>query len=367
MHVVLAGGGSAGHISPALAVAAALRRLDPTIGLTFLGTEEGLEARLIPEAGYDIAMIPRVPLPRELTPRLLTVPGRLAGAVKAASAVLAKVGADVLVGLGGYVAMPAYLAAKRQKVPVVVHEQNARPGIANRFAASLVTTNVAVSFPNTPLRHGVHVGLPIRREIATLDRQDLRPMARAAFGFTQKSPTLLVTGGSQGSQRINQAVSGAAPALAEAGIQVLHHYGQDKQIDVELPPNAPRYVALPYIDRMDLAYAAADLAIARAGANTVTELAAVGLPAVFCPYPVGNGEQRLNARPVVEAGGGVMVDDAALTPEWVRTNVIALINDTARLAAMSKAARDLLPADADDRLAEMVMKVAGKGSSEVRR
>jgi UDP-N-acetylglucosamine--N-acetylmuramyl-(pentapeptide) pyrophosphoryl-undecaprenol N-acetylglucosamine transferase len=280
---------------------------------------------------------------------------------------MARVGADVLVGLGGYVAMPAYLAARRQKVPVVVHEQNARPGIANRFAASLITSNVAISFPNTPLRHGVHLGLPIRREIAQLDRDGLRLLARAAFGFTPNAPTLLVTGGSQGSQRINAAVVGAAPALAEAGIQVLHHYGQNNEVNVELPPDAPRYVALPYIDRMDLAYAAADLAIARAGANTVTELAAVGLPAVFCPYPVGNGEQRLNARPVVEAGGGVMVDDAALTPEWVRTNVIALVTDPARLAAMSKVAMDLVPADADERLAELVMKVAGKGSSEVRR
>jgi UDP-N-acetylglucosamine--N-acetylmuramyl-(pentapeptide) pyrophosphoryl-undecaprenol N-acetylglucosamine transferase len=358
MHVVLAGGGSAGHISPALALAAALRRADPDVGLTFLGTEEGLEARLIPAAGYELAMIPRVPLPRELTPRLMTVPGRLAGAVRAASAVISRVGASVVVGLGGYVAMPAYVAARRLKVPAVVHEQNSRPGIANRFAARFVTSHVAVSFPGTPLRHAVFVGLPIRREIAALDRAASRAEARQAFGLDPERPTLLVTGGSQGAVRLNQAVSGAAAALAAAGIQVLHATGPRNEVDPERPPGAPPYVAVPYVDRMDLAYAAADLAITRAGANTVTELAVVGLPAVFVPYPVGNGEQRLNAQPVVDAGGAVLVDDADLTSAWVGDHVVPLATDPGRLATMAKVAQDLVPADADDRLAELVRSVA---------
>ncbi len=358
MHIVLAGGGSAGHVSPALALAAALRRVDPDIGLTFLGTEEGLEARLIPAAGYELSLIPRVPLPRELTPRLLTVPGRLAGAVRAASAAITRVNADVVVGLGGYVAMPAYLAAKRLKVPVVVHEQNARPGIANRFAARFVTSHVAVSFPATPLRHATFVGLPIRREIATLDRAKSRQEGRTAFGLDPARPTLLVTGGSQGALRLNEAVAGAAPALAAAGVQVLHATGPRHEVRPDLPAGSPAYVAVPYIERMDLAYAAADLAITRAGANTVTELAAVGLPSVFVPYPVGNGEQRFNAQPVVDGGGGLLVDDADLTPAWVSEHVTALITDPDRLREMSKVARDLVPADADDRLAELVRSVA---------
>lgn len=364
MHVVLAGGGSAGHVSPALALAAALRRADPDVGLTFLGTEEGLEARLIPAAGYELATIPRVPLPRELTPRLLTVPGRLAGAVRAAAAVIQRTNATVVVGLGGYVAMPAYLAARRLKVPVVVHEQNARPGIANRFAARFVTTHVAVSFPGTPLRHATFVGLPIRREIATLDRAALRQEAAATFGLDPDRPTLLVTGGSQGALRINEAVSGAAADLAEAGIQVLHATGPRHSVTLpERPADAPPYVAVPYIDRMDLAYAAADLAVARAGANTVTELAAVGLPAVFVPYAVGNGEQRFNAQPVVDVGGGLLVDDADFTSAWVREHVVGLATDADRLTAMSKVARDLVPADADDRLAELVRSVASAGNA----
>jgi UDP-N-acetylglucosamine--N-acetylmuramyl-(pentapeptide) pyrophosphoryl-undecaprenol N-acetylglucosamine transferase len=358
VHIVLAGGGSAGHISPALALAAALRRADPDVGLTFLGTEEGLEARLIPAAGHDLAVIPRVPLPRELTPRLLTVPGRLAGAVRAAAGVISRVEADAVVGLGGYVAMPAYLAARRLHKPVVVHEQNARPGIANRFAARFVTSHVAVSFPGTPLRHATFVGLPVRRQITTLDRSALRAEARAEFGLDPDRPTLLVTGGSQGAVRLNQAVAGAAASLAAAGVQVLHATGAGHEVEPERPAGAPPYVAVPYIERMDLAYAAADAAISRAGANTVTELAVVGLPAVFVPYPVGNGEQRFNAQPVVDAGGGLLVDDADLTPAWVGEHVVGLVTDAGRLAAMAKVAHDLVPADADDRLAAMVRSVA---------
>lgn len=364
MHVVIAGGGSAGHVSPALALAGALRRADPEIGLTFLGTEEGLEARLVPEAGYDIAMIPRVPLPRQPTPRLLTVPGRLAGAVRAAVRVLERSGADVVVGMGGYVAMPAYVAARRTGTPVVVHEQNARPGIANRFAARFVTNHVVSSFPDTPLRHGVHIGLPLRREITSIDRAALRSEARKAFGLDQDRPTLFVTGGSQGAVSLNTAVAGAAPALAAAGVQVLHAYGPRNKLTIdrdEESGSAPPYVAVPYIDRMDLALAAGDLAISRAGASTVSEQAAVGLPAVYVPYPVGNGEQRWNAKPVVDAGGGLLVDDADLTPDWVARNVVDLLGDAERLRAMSSAARAIMPADADDQVAALVRDVATKG------
>lgn len=366
MHVVLAGGGSAGHISPAIALAAALRRRDPDIELTFLGTEEGLESRLVPKAGYELRLIPRVPLPRQLTPRLFTVPGRLAGAVRATTRILRETGASVVVGMGGYVAMPAYVAARRLRIPVVVHEQNARPGVANRFAARFVTTNVVLSFPDTPLRHGVQLGLPIRREIATLNREERRAEGRAFFGLDPDRPTLFVTGGSQGARSINLAVSGAAGELAAAGIQVLHHYGHRNQVDVVLPDDAPPYVATPYIDRMDLAYAAADLAIARAGANTVTEFAAVGLPAVYVPYPVGNGEQWLNARPVVDAGGGILLADADLSAGWVRDHIPSLIRDADRLAAMSKAAQDILPAGADDRLAALVFDVARQGEERAK-
>jgi UDP-N-acetylglucosamine--N-acetylmuramyl-(pentapeptide) pyrophosphoryl-undecaprenol N-acetylglucosamine transferase len=336
-----------------LATADALRRLDPTAEVTALGTPRGLEGRVVPEAGYPLEMIPPVPLPRRPSGDLLRVPGRLAGAVRAAREVVERVRPDVVVGFGGYVSVPAYLAARR-RVPIVVHEGNALPGIANKLGARL-TTHVATSFPDTPLRHATYVGLPIRRMISTLDRAALRDEARRAFGLDADRPTLLVTGGSQGARRINQSVSASERAFAEAGVQVLHVVGPNGEASVARTEDQPPYVVLPYVDRMDLAYAAADLVVCRAGANSVTEAAAVGLPAVFVPLPIGNGEQELNARPVVDAGGGLLVQDAALTPEWVAATVPALVTDRGRLSAMSSAAEALIPRDADEKLARMIL------------
>jgi UDP-N-acetylglucosamine--N-acetylmuramyl-(pentapeptide) pyrophosphoryl-undecaprenol N-acetylglucosamine transferase len=196
--------------------------------------------------------------------------------------------------------------------------------------------------------------------ISTLDRAALRAEARDFFGLDADRPTLLVTGGSQGARRINEAVTAAAPALAEAGAQVLHVPGpkNDGVAPQGRTDGAPPYVVVPYVDRMDLAYAAADLVVCRAGANTVTETAAVGLPAVFVPLPIGNGEQELNARALVDAGAGLLVQDAALTPEWVAATVPALVTDPERIASMSRAATGLIPRDADERLARIVLDAA---------
>ncbi|MDX6299960.1 MAG: UDP-N-acetylglucosamine--N-acetylmuramyl-(pentapeptide) pyrophosphoryl-undecaprenol [Nocardioidaceae bacterium] len=363
MKVLLAGGGTAGHTSPLLATADALRRLeDPgdPVEVTALGTPRGLEGRVVPEAGYPIEMVPPVPLPRRPSADLLRVPARLAGALRATLEVVDRLRPDVVVGFGGYVSVPAYLAARRRRVPLVVHEGNALPGLANRLGARL-TTRVATSFPGTRLRHGAYVGLPIRRIVSTLDRAALREEARRNFGLDPELPTLLVTGGSQGARRLNDAVSGAQACLAAAGIQVLHVAGPNGTVTTTDVAGGPPYVVVPFVDRMDLAYAAADLVVCRAGANTVTEVAAVGLPAVFVPLPIGNGEQELNARPVVDAGGGLLVRDAELTPDKVCTVVPELLGDADRLRTMSSAAAGLIPRDADEKLARMVLAAGREG------
>ncbi|HEX6329640.1 MAG TPA: undecaprenyldiphospho-muramoylpentapeptide beta-N-acetylglucosaminyltransferase [Jiangellaceae bacterium] len=357
MHVVLAGGGTAGHIEPALATADALRRWDARVGITLLGTTRGLETRLVPERGYELALIPPVPLPRRPTLELARLPLRVLQSVRQAGAVLRERKADVLVGFGGYVALPAYLAAKRAGVPIVVHEANARPGLANRVGARL-TSHVAVATPTTPLRGAEYTGMPLRRTIATLDRAALRNQARAFFGLDPNRPTVLVFGGSQGAQRINEALSGAAPQIVAAGVQVLHAVGGGNEGAV-VPPEGPvPYVVVPYLDRMDLAYAAADLAICRAGMMTCAELTAVGLPAIYVPLPHGNGEQRLNAAPIVQAGGGLIVDNAGCTPEWIRDHVPSLVADSERLALMAKAAAGFGRRDADERLVELIRRAA---------
>jgi UDP-N-acetylglucosamine--N-acetylmuramyl-(pentapeptide) pyrophosphoryl-undecaprenol N-acetylglucosamine transferase len=360
VHVVVAGGGSAGHIEPALAFADAVRRRDPSAEVTALGTERGLDTRIIPARGYRLALIPPVPMPRRLGRDLFAVPGRLRAAVAAAADVLREPRADVLVGFGGFVSGPAYLAARRLGVPIVVHEANPRPGWANRLGARL-TPYVATTFPGTPIRHARQLGLPIRRSIATLDRAAVRGEARASFGLDADRPTLLVTGGSQGAKRLNDAASGAAAGLRAAGVQVLHATGTAHTVTVEDAAGAPPYVVVPYLDRMDLAYAAADLALCRAGANTVVELTAVGLPAAYVPLPIGNGEQELMARPVVQAGGGLLVDDPQCTAAWVQATLTPLLTDPERLATMGRAAESSGRRDADERLVDLALEAAKAG------
>lgn len=355
--VLLAGGGTAGHTSPLLATADALRRRHPDLEITCLGTARGLETTLIPAAGYPLELVTPVPLSRRINLDLLRTPGRLRASVREAVAVLDRVRPDVVVGFGGYVSVPAYLAARKRRIPLVVHEGNALPGIANKLGARL-TRHVATSFPGTRLPHAVCTGLPIRRMISTLDRPALRAEGREFFGLDADRPTLLVTGGSQGARRLNEAVSACADAFAAAGVQVLHVVGPRGEVTLPQTPDGPPYVVRQFVDRMDLAYAAADVIVCRAGSNTVTEVAGTGLPAVFVPLPIGNGEQALNARPVVEAGGALLVADAAFTPEWVRATVPALIRDRERLAAMSQVAAGVVRLDADDRLADLVEEAA---------
>lgn len=330
--MVVAGGGTAGHIEPALAVADAVRAQRPDALVTALGTPKGLEGRLVPERGYPLAMIPPVPLPRKPGKDLAKLPFTLAGAVRRTRKVLRETGADVVVGFGGYVALPAYLAARSMGVPIVIHEANASAGVANKVGAKLAT-KVFAAVPGSGVPAEV-VGIPVRASITGLDRAALRAEARAHFGLPADGPVVLVFGGSQGAVRLNDGVVGAARDFADAGIGVLHAYGPKNSVAVDVPG----YVAVPYLTRMDLAYAAADLAVCRSGAMTVAEVAAVGLPAIYVPLAHGNGEQALNAKPVVAAGGGLLVDDAAFTPEAVRETVVPLAGDADRLAAMSAAA-----------------------------
>jgi len=356
MRVVLAGGGTAGHIEPALALADALRKADPRALIVCLGTERGLETRLVPMRGYELALIPAVPMPRSVSPRLIAVPGRLAGAVNAAAGVLDRVKADILVGFGGYVATPGYLAARRRHIPIVVHEANPRPGLANKLGARL-TEHVFTGNPNTQLAHATYLGIPIRREIAELDRLALGDKARAHFGLRPDLPVLLVTGGSQGAQSLNRALYGAIGWLRSAGVQVLHVTGPRNAAEVPASSDGAPYVPVPFVDRMDMAYAAADFALCRCGAMTCAELTAVGLPGAFVPLPHGNGEQRLNAEPIVAGGGGLLVEDADLSPEWIRDTLLPVLLDIDRVANMSEAAAALGRADADRELARAVIEI----------
>lgn len=348
---LLAGGGTAGHINPLLATADRLRERDPGATVLVLGTAEGLETRLVPERGYELLTVPRLPFPRRPGGDLLRFPGRWRATVRAAREHLRDRGVDVVVGFGGYASAPAYRAARRERVPIAIHEANAKPGLANRLGARF-TRFVGVTFASTRLRGARVVGFPLRREIENLDRPAARADGITMFGLDARRPVLLVTGGSSGAQHINDTVIASAAGLLGAGWQVLHLSGGLREAVTD--PGLPGYHLLAYTDRMDLAFAAADLAISRSGSATVSELAAVGLPAVFVPYPVGNGEQAYNAVDAVRAGGAVLVADAAFTPEWVRVELLPLLADRARVAELAARIGTVGHRDGADRMVDLV-------------
>lgn len=359
--IVLAGGGTAGHISPMVATAEALKAADPEVRLTCVGTPKGIESTVVPAAGLDLTMVAAVPLPRTFGVDLITMPGRLLGAVLVARRILSKHKAQAVVGFGGYASLPVYLAARSMGIPVVVHEQNALPGVANRVAATFAT-RVCVSFPNTTLPKQEYVGLPVRSAISTLDRGALRAEARRTFGLPATGPVLLVSGGSQGAASINRAVDAAMVKILAAGVSILHVLGPKNMTATTMARTdvgaGAVYEPVAYVDRMELAYAAADLMLGRSGAGTVVETAVVGLPGVFVPLPHGNGEQARNAEPLVEVGGCVIVPDRELTGDRLAEEVLPVITDPARLARMTEAGHGLVPGDAAARLAEIVLGVA---------
>jgi UDP-N-acetylglucosamine--N-acetylmuramyl-(pentapeptide) pyrophosphoryl-undecaprenol N-acetylglucosamine transferase len=356
---LLAGGGTAGHVNPLLAVADRLRERDPGADVLVLGTAEGLEARLVPARGYELLTIEKVPFPRRPNAAALRFPSRFRRSIRTVAALLADRGVDVVVGFGGYVATPAYLAARRAGVPVVIHEANAKPGLANRLGARFAA-RVGVAFRGTPLPRAEFVGMPLRREIETLDRGGRRAEAAELYRLDPARPVLLATGGSLGARRINRTMVQSASAVVDAGWQVLHVTGAASDVE---DPGVDGYRMVEYADRMDLALAIADAAVSRAGAATVSELSALGIPAVYVPYPVGNGEQRFNAADVVAAGGGILIDDAAFLPEWVARELVPLLADRERLASMARAAASVGALDGTDRTVALIDgALAGAGS-----
>jgi len=331
---LLAGGGTAGHVNPLLAVADGLRRRDESADILVLGTREGLEARLVPDRGYELLIVDKVPFPRRPNRAAAAFPLRFRRAVAQVRRHIRDRGVDVVIGFGGYASAPAYVAARRERIPFIVHEANAKPGLANVLGARRAA-GVGVAFSGTPLRRGTLVGMPLRREIVELDRQAAHAEAAEHFGLDADRPVLLVFGGSLGAQRLNAAFEDARTAVLDAGWQLLHVTGERSEI---VDPKLPGYAMRRYVDRMDLAFAVADCIVSRAGAATVSEITALGIPAVYVPYAVGNGEQRLNAAAAVEAGAAILLDDGTFDGDVVRSTVVPLLHDDTRRAAMQAAA-----------------------------
>ncbi|MEN0024162.1 MAG: UDP-N-acetylglucosamine--N-acetylmuramyl-(pentapeptide) pyrophosphoryl-undecaprenol N-acetylglucosamine transferase [Microbacterium sp.] len=334
---LLAGGGTAGHVNPLLAVADGLRSRDAEASVLVLGTAEGLESRLVPARGYELLIVDKVPFPRRPNAQAARFPMRFRRAVAQVRDHIRAHGVDVVVGFGGYASAPAYVAARREGIPFVVHEANARPGLANVLGARRAAAT-GLAFAGTPLRGGEVVGMPLRREVIELDRTAARDEAAVHFGLDAARPVLLVFGGSLGAQRLNDALADSWGDVLAAGWQLLHVTGERSDL---ADPGVPGYALVRYVDRMDLAFALADLIVSRSGAATVSEISALGIPALYVPYSVGNGEQRLNAATAVAAGAAKLLDDATFDGDAVRRIVVPLLGDSDRLAAMSAAASNV--------------------------
>lgn len=321
MRIVLAGAGTAGHIEPALAVADAWKAQFPDSKFEFVGTASGLENVLVPGAGYQLKTIPKVTLPRSLSPALLLAPFRFGQALSKSLRIVKD--ADCVIGFGGYVSAPIYLAAAIRRIPFVVHEANAIPGWANKFGAYLGGAMAVGKLVKDGKFKGAEVvGLPLKpaikvaMELAMKDWQTARKAAKEKLGIKSGKPLLLIMGGSQGSLAINSTI---AESLADIllDFEVIHSIGGKNQ----LPPARPGYYPISYIEDMATAYLAADLIIARSGAITCAEVNALGKFAIFIPLAIGNGEQARNADFLVAQDRAELIAQSVFTPQWLSANL----------------------------------------------
>ncbi|HVE75691.1 MAG TPA: undecaprenyldiphospho-muramoylpentapeptide beta-N-acetylglucosaminyltransferase [Actinomycetota bacterium] len=362
MRVVIAGGGTTGHLSPGLALAAELQASGDAV--MFIGSGNGPEAEAVPARGFDFAPIEIIGRRRGLSPRNILALAKLGLATLKARRIVRRFKGDVVVGTGGYVSLPVCFAARSLRIPVVLHEQNSVPGLANRVASRFAAA-VGVSFPGSEEAFGPMArltGNPVTPEIESMDRQALRAEAALHFELHASNKTLLVMGGSQGAASLNQAAVGAYDLLRDAGLQILHLTGPAKveavleeigRVRVEGDP--PFYRAVGYTDRMDLAYSLCELAICRAGASTIAELAAVGIPGVLVPLPGSIDQDQLkNARYAQERGGALLLEDADLTAQKLSEVAKTLIFDSDRLSRMASGMNGIHIKGAAKRLAELV-------------
>lgn len=323
--IVLAGGGTAGHIEPALAVADAISNLPGEWELEFLGTSAGLESKLIPRRGYRLLQISKVTLPRKFSLTVAAFPVRYLRVVLQTRKLLT--GAAAVIGFGGYVSAAAYLAAKISGIPILVHESNAKPGWANRLGRRFARV-VAVNFTNVNKMwpESILTGIPIRKELSAVPqmRREQRSNIAKNYGLDPSLPIVALFGGSQGSSTINRAVADYLAAKRPENIQIIHALGQGNS----LPMKTARYLPLPYFEDMASIYAIADLLITRSGAVTCAELISTGKFAVLVPLPHGNGEQYENAAELVAAGNAVLVKDKEFSGTWLIENLFKILSKT---------------------------------------
>jgi len=354
--VVLAGGGTAGHVQPALAVAHQWKNVHPHDHIIFLGTVSGLENTLVPAAKFELQLIPRVRISRKPSLSWLNIPFDLLSSVLQSRKVIKN--AQVVIGFGGYVSAPAYIAAWISRVPIVIHEANAKPGWANRLGAGF-SQHLAVAHPvdSGKFEQALLAGLPLRSDVAQafIDSQSdwpaARRLAKARLGFAADAPLIFVMGGSQGSVAINAVIETALEHFSQLGLSVLHSVGKLNA----MPHAKGGYKPVAYVDAMADAYLAADLIIGRSGAVTCSEFRALGRYALFVPLPIGNGEQFVNAASLVADNRAQVISQKEFTADFLRANIENLLAKSAAAPIAGNGA-DLAAAEKIVALTEFAIK-----------
>lgn len=342
---VIAGGGTAGHVLPGLAIAEELVvRGVPRSGVHYVGSARGIEQRLVPEAGFPLTVLPGRGIQRRLTFENVRSIAGIASAVFTSIRLLRRLRPSVVVGLGGYASVPCAMAAVVLRIPLVVAEQNAVPGAANRLAGRFARA-CAVSFPDTDLPHATVTGNPVRPEVLAVDRLHQRLDARASLGVGDKRLLLAVFGGSLGARRINEALFDAVGGWRDRSDLTIRHVAGSRDfadLEARIPVSADddlEFRLVEYENDMPKVYAAADLILCRAGASSVAELSAVGVPSILVPLPGAPGDhQSANAKALAAAGGAVVIPDGELDGVRLAAEVDRLLYDKHRLSDMSEAA-----------------------------
>jgi UDP-N-acetylglucosamine--N-acetylmuramyl-(pentapeptide) pyrophosphoryl-undecaprenol N-acetylglucosamine transferase len=362
LHILFAGGGTGGHLFPALAVAEELQRIRPGTRISFAGTADRIESRVVPRLGYGFTPIWISGFRRRLSLQTVLFPVKLAVSLIQSAALLRRLRPQAVVGTGGYVCGPVVYTASVMGIPTVIQEQNSYPGVTTRLLASRAG-RVYITFEETRkhlprAREVVVSGNPTRGAVGEAGRKE----GHAFFGTDPEKPTLLVFGGSLGARSINEAVTGMLPELGAAGVQVLWQTGEQEYERVmqerKGPETGPMVTVLRFIDRMDLAYAAADLVLCRAGATTLAELTRAGLPSVLVPYPHAAADhQTSNARAMVDGGASLMIRDGELR-EQLPAVLRGLLHDTERRREMGSRARALGRPEAANTIARGVIQLA---------
>lgn len=361
---VIAGGGTGGHVVPALAIGGALVARGHEAGsIHFVGSARGVERHMVPAAGFPLTVLPGRGIIRRLDPSAMVANAAAAAGIVAAIGqavvLLGRLRPSVVVVVGGYASVPCAVAGVLWRVPIVVAEQNAVPGAANRLASRVAAAS-AVSFAGTPLPRSVVTGNPVRAEVLAVDRSpEGRAAARRALNLPDPATVVAVATGSLGARRVNLAVVDLASRWSDRGGVAIRHVVGERDwaaLGGKGPQSGPlTYQQVRFEDRMDLVYGAADVAVCRAGASTVAELAAVGLPAILVPLPGAPGDhQTANARALTDAGAAVVVADSECDGARLGAELDALVADPTRLAAMADAARTLARPRAADAVAALV-------------